>query len=47
MTAPEARGPAPGVRGMADRVAAVAGDLTVDSPAAGGTRVRAVIPCES
>jgi signal transduction histidine kinase len=37
----------PGVRGMADRVAALAGDLTVDSPADGGTRIRAVIPCAS
>jgi signal transduction histidine kinase len=36
-----------GVRGMADRVAAVAGALTVDSPTGGGTRVRAEIPCGS
>ena len=36
-----------GMRGMADRVAALGGELRVDSAASGGTRVRAVIPCAS
>ncbi|HEY4096383.1 MAG TPA: histidine kinase [Baekduia sp.] len=35
-----------GMRGMGDRVAALGGRLVIDS-AAGGTRVRAVIPCAS
>jgi signal transduction histidine kinase len=35
-----------GMRGMGDRVAALGGRLVVES-AAGGTRVRAVIPCAS
>jgi signal transduction histidine kinase len=35
-----------GLRGLEDRVAAVGGDLFVESPAGGGTTVRAVIPCE-
>jgi signal transduction histidine kinase len=33
-----------GLRGLQDRVAAVDGELTIDSPAGGGTRVRARIP---
>ena len=36
-----------GVRGIADRVAAVDGSLSVRSPAGRGTVVRAEIPCES
>lgn len=36
-----------GIRGMADRVEAQGGELTVDSPVGGGTSVRAVIPCGS
>jgi signal transduction histidine kinase len=35
-----------GLRGMGDRVAALGGQLAIES-AAGGTRVRAVIPCAS
>jgi signal transduction histidine kinase len=35
-----------GVRGIADRVAAVDGTLSVRSPAGRGTVVRAEIPCE-
>jgi signal transduction histidine kinase len=38
--------PGSGLQGLADRVAAVGGQLMVDSPAGGGTTVRAVIPCE-
>ncbi len=34
-----------GLRGLADRVEALDGELTVDSPPGAGTRVRAVIPC--
>jgi PAS domain S-box-containing protein len=34
-----------GLRGLADRVEALRGRLDVDSPAGGGTRVRAEIPC--
>ncbi|HXT93720.1 MAG TPA: ATP-binding protein [Trebonia sp.] len=34
-----------GLMGMADRASALGGELTVDSPAGHGTRVRAVIPC--
>ena len=36
-----------GLRGMADRLAALDGTLEVDSPPGGGTRVRGVIPCAS
>jgi signal transduction histidine kinase len=36
-----------GLRGLADRVAALDGRLEVDSPAGAGTTVRARIPCES
>jgi signal transduction histidine kinase len=36
-----------GVRGMADRVAAVGGALTILPAGGGGTRVEAVIPCGS
>jgi PAS domain S-box-containing protein len=35
-----------GLRGLADRVAALGGELTVVSPAGEGTVLRAVIPCE-
>ena len=34
-----------GLRGLADRVAALDGKLAVESPAGAGTRVTAVIPC--
>jgi signal transduction histidine kinase len=34
-----------GLRGLADRVASVGGTLRIDSPAGGGTRLRAEIPC--
>jgi signal transduction histidine kinase len=34
-----------GLRGLADRVAALDGRLEVDSPPGVGTTVRAVIPC--
>src|SRR3954464_1381837 len=34
-----------GLRGLADRVAALDGTLALDSPAGRGTRVRAEIPC--
>jgi signal transduction histidine kinase len=37
--------PGSGLRGLADRVEAVGGRLSVESPAGGGTTVRAVIPC--
>ncbi|UGS35118.1 ATP-binding protein [Capillimicrobium parvum] len=36
-----------GLRGMADRVEAHDGRLTVDSPAGGGTRIVAEVPCGS
>jgi signal transduction histidine kinase len=38
-------GPGSGLPGLEDRVAAVGGVLLVDSPAGGGTRVRAELPC--
>jgi PAS domain S-box-containing protein len=34
-----------GLRGLADRVAALGGELTVESPAGAGTTLTAVIPC--
>jgi signal transduction histidine kinase len=34
-----------GLRGLADRVEALGGRLRVWSPAGGGTRLRAEIPC--
>jgi signal transduction histidine kinase len=34
-----------GLRGLADRVAALDGQLTVDSPPGGPTVIRAVLPC--
>lgn len=37
----------PGLTGLADRVAALAGQLEVESPPGGGTRLRAEIPCGS
>jgi signal transduction histidine kinase len=36
-----------GLSGLADRVEALGGTLQVESPAGGGTRLRAEIPCES
>jgi PAS domain S-box-containing protein len=36
-----------GLRGLADRVEALGGALTLDSPAGGGTRIRAQIPLAS
>jgi signal transduction histidine kinase len=36
-----------GIRGMADRVEALGGELQVAGVTDGGTRVRAVIPCGS
>ena len=36
-----------GLRGLSDRVAALGGELEVASPPGGGTKLRAVIPCES
>jgi signal transduction histidine kinase len=36
-----------GLRGLADRVEALGGRLTVESPTAGGTRIVARIPCAS
>jgi signal transduction histidine kinase len=36
-----------GLVGLADRVEAQGGRLTIDSPPGGGTRVEAVLPCES
>jgi signal transduction histidine kinase len=35
-----------GLRGLADRVAALDGTITLESPAGGGTRLHAAIPCE-
>jgi signal transduction histidine kinase len=37
--------PGGGIRGMADRVEALGGELTVETSAEDGTRVRATIPC--
>jgi signal transduction histidine kinase len=34
-----------GVRGLAERLAVLEGDLELDSPPGGGTRLRARIPC--
>lgn len=39
--------PASGLSGLRDRVAAIGGELTVVSPAGGGTLVEAVLPCAS
>jgi signal transduction histidine kinase len=36
-----------GLRGLGDRVAALDGDLRIDSPAGKGTRITARLPCES
>ena len=36
-----------GLRGLADRVEALGGRLTVESPPGGGTRIVAEIPCAS
>jgi signal transduction histidine kinase len=36
-----------GLRGLEDRVAALDGTLSLDSPAGGGTRLHVEIPCES
>lgn len=35
-----------GLRGLADRVAALGGALTIESPPGAGTRLLARIPCE-
>ena len=37
--------PGRGLAGIGDRVAALDGDLTIDSPPGGGTRVRVELPC--
>ncbi len=34
-----------GLAGLADRVAAHGGTLTITSPSAGGTAIEAVLPC--
>jgi hypothetical protein len=34
-----------GLRGLADRIAALGGQLVVDSPQGAGTTIRATIPC--
>jgi len=34
-----------GLRGLADRIEALGGCLSLESPAGGGTRMRAQIPC--
>jgi len=34
-----------GLRGLQDRLAALDGSLSIDSPGGGGTRLRARIPC--
>jgi signal transduction histidine kinase len=34
-----------GLTGLADRVAALGGQLTITSPAGQGTRIRAELPC--
>lgn len=39
-------GPGTGLQGLADRLAALGGHFQVDSPSGGGTRVKAVLPCE-
>jgi signal transduction histidine kinase len=36
-----------GLRGLADRVEAIGGTLSISSPPGGGTRVRAEVPCAS
>jgi signal transduction histidine kinase len=36
-----------GIQGLSDRVGALSGTLAMESPAGGGTRVLAEIPCES
>ncbi len=36
-----------GLRGLADRVGALDGQLTIDSPPGEGTRILAEIPCAS
>ena len=36
-----------GLRGLADRVGAVDGQLTISSPSGGPTVIRAELPCES
>jgi signal transduction histidine kinase len=35
------------LRGLADRLEALGGELEVESPRGGGTRLRAEIPCAS
>jgi signal transduction histidine kinase len=36
-----------GLRGLEDRVSAVRGTFSVETPPGGGTRVRAEIPCDA
>ena len=36
-----------GLRGLADRVAALDGAFTIESPPGGGTTIRAEIPCQA
>jgi len=36
-----------GLRGLADRIAALDGTLSVDSPAGGGTRLQVELPCRA
>jgi signal transduction histidine kinase len=40
-----ATSPGGGLAGLQDRVSALGGSLTVDSPAGSGTRIVASIPC--
>jgi signal transduction histidine kinase len=36
-----------GLSGLADRVEAIGGRLEIASPPGGGTRIRAVLPCDT
>jgi signal transduction histidine kinase len=40
----EARPEGGGLRGLADRIEALGGRLTIDSPRGGGTRITATLP---
>ena len=42
-----ASGEGSGLRGLAQRAAAVDGTLTIDSPPGGPTRITVELPCES
>jgi signal transduction histidine kinase len=46
-TGPSADGAGTGLRGLAQRAAAVDGTLSIDSPPGGPTVVTAELPCES